>query len=406
MREIAVRSLYSKTILTLDAGWKEIKDNLDKLGYSDDEEITLDFAGITVRDTYRHFNFKDLFARKNIRFRFYNMGKEYEQLKVMAVMDGYTVDKVEHVEPKVVEKPEKKDLRIAQEVKKVKPHFTVSGHRATIVVKDIYRILGNSLSAKYIEEAAKEVLGENRSIQELMIDLRDVAVYPSVIDLFVEMKLSFERYYNVCVMFNTEDEKVIENMELYMHTKVKKKYSEDDKIAEINNIRKGTAGVLITYRKSRALDEFGRQGNGEVASARIALFNKLVTGVNSDGEKVAYAEFISFNGDTFYTREHWMLENDGEQLDELECNKVKIHINNLGIYDKFLGTKAHFARPIQESKDENIIMRSVVPDGKVVSNTYTLAERIKAVLDDFDIYYDKEELDMAIEETHMTLDNE
>lgn len=402
MRTVNVRSIYRLTILTQDSGWKEIYNKVREIA-KDGEEILLDFNGITVYEPYRHFHFKELFKMKNVRFKFYSLAKAYEQLRVMCKLEGLSDDKVIDVEPNVVEKPDKLQLKIDKYADDIMKYFDINGEVLSITVSKAYRKLNNSLTAKYIEVAAEKHIKNNPNIKELMVDLREIVVASSVIDILVDMKLHFEKDFGVEVAFNIDDEKTIENIKLHMHTKVEKEYTTKEKVKEFRKINPGTVGILIMYKKSRAKDEFGRYGKGEVLSARVAKFENVSMERLSDGDERLCAEFTSFSGNTLYTREHWLLENDGEELEKLDTNKVIVPVDEIGLYDKFLGSNAHFARPIQEDESESIIMRRIDDNGSVKNVKYNLPERIEAVFNDFNIYYDKEELNAAKIDTEMRL---
>ena len=173
----------------------------------------------------------------------------------------------------------------------------------------------------------------------------------------------------------------------------------EDKIKIISNIiPKHTVGMLARYKSSRALDKFGREGSGEIIICRAAIF----LGFKKVGD-VVNAVFLEFNGNTFYTKDHWYLDNDGEVLKRLEKNIVSMDIEDLGIYNKFLGKKYHFMEPIQTDSEGYTTMYKLDENGRVKHEKVSIPERIKLVLDDWGIKYNKELLDKCIEKTHSIL---
>ena len=72
------------------------------------------------------------------------------------------------------------------------------------------------------------------------------------------------------------------------------------------------------------------------------------------------------------------------------------------MYNKFLGSKYYFGAPIQptDDNDENTTLYSIDTDtGRLLSKDYTIPELIKAVFDDWDIEYNKEEIQYYIDES-------
>lgn len=402
---ISVKGIYGLGILSQEASWKELLHKIELMGLLKDgaENVLLDFKGINVADPYRSISFMKMLRYENLQFKFYGLGKAYEQLKIMCIMDGHSEDKVINVEREAVKKPTKIEITIASNAKELGKHFRVNGDIAEITIKEKYGQMKNSLSAKYIEKATIDLLEENPTIKEVILDLKGIDIDMPVIDVLVDIKLAIEEEYGVTIAFDIEREDIIEKIQLYLHKKVHKEYSHKEKVEEVRKIPVGTAGVLISYKKSNKLDAFGRQGNGSVASARIATFDGVTYDTDVNGNKTAYAEFTTYNKNSFYTREHWMLQNDGENLQYLNKNCTRIKIDELGVFNKFLGSKAHFARPIQEDKSESIVMWSVRPHGGVVSKEYTLPERIKTVFDDFEVQYNKEYLEEDIRDTEVEL---
>lgn len=403
MKELKVKDIYDLRILSQDDGWVKIFNKLKELGYINGEEVLLDFEDITVKEPYRREHFLEMLTIRNLYFKFYNLGKAYDLVRVQLLMDGSAEDRIINIQPEEVAKPTVVQKRVSVESNELRKYFKIEDGVMSIRVADKYSQCSNSLSAKYIENAAEDLLREHPEVKRFIVDLKGVVVSTAVINLLVDMEIHMERDMGIDVDFDIEGESTIEGYKLYRHNKLTESYDKPAKIRELKGVAVGTAGVLITYKKSRALDEFGRHGKGQVSSARIAIFEGLVRDIDSDGNKQTFAEFCAYRGNKFYTKEHWMLENDGEELEKLDQLYVRIPVGSLGLYDKFLGSDAHFARPIQEDLSENVKMREVAESGEVKTNEYTLPERMKAVFDDFGIDYNKEQLDEDIIETREKL---
>ena len=155
-------------------------------------------------------------------------------------------------------------------------------------------------------------------------------------------------------------------------------------------------GMLIKYKKSKALDDFGREGKGEVVSSRIAIYRGLKQ--SKTGQPVAMIEV--FNNNYFYTIEHWMVEHDYEEPTSLHSETLEIGLDELGVCDMFLGSKYHFLLPVQQNESETqVVIKEVDENGKNVKVRCTIPERMKIVFDSWGVKYNEESLDEAIKNT-------
>lgn len=393
---INVRSIYGYTILTQDAGWKTIYDNVIGIAEKTDEVITLDFQGIKVENPGEIKHFIELFMMDNIKFVFYNIDC-YNSLRIKAVLCGLDESKITNVEVGTVKKESKDEKKVRIKSEELIKYIRVNGDTMELVMKEVPwgTSYGNSQTAIFISVASRKVVSENKDIKKFILDITDINVKSEVLETIAQMIVDFKRDYDIDVIMNIDDPDTIDKIKLHVHIKKETAYSYGDKVKAFSKLKKGTVGILIVYKNSRALDEFGRKGHGEVRSARIALFEGMKRLKASDGDIKIYALFRTFNKDTFYTKEHWMLENDGEELNELDSSIVKKPVENMGLYSEFIGEEAHFARPIQKDNSDNIIMRCVDDSGKVVAKEYTIIERIETVFKEFGVEYDEESLEYA-----------
>ena len=94
---------------------------------------------------------------------------------------------------------------------------------------------------------------------------------------------------------------------------------------------------------------------------------------------------------------------NGEILRKPEVYDVAIPIEDIGLYDKYLGALYHFNKPIQYEPSDSITTYKINDEGGVITRKATLPEYIKLVLDDFNVRHDGEELLKAIAETNRQL---
>lgn len=199
----------------------------------------------------------------------------------------------------------------------------------------------------------------------------------------------------VTVTIHSDDEEVMNKVNIYQTLSSNKSMSVSDKLNIIKSkLSVGKVGMLIKYKDSKATDEFGRKGRGKPISCRVAIFGglKLV-------DKTPTISIRTFNGNTFFTSTHWSLEHDNAILRNLDYTDELIPIDQFGMYNDFLGSRYHFIAPIQTRKEDTITMYGLNEQGKVTHDKVTIPERIKLVLDDWEIKYDAESLDRCIKET-------
>ena len=85
---------------------------------------------------------------------------------------------------------------------------------------------------------------------------------------------------------------------------------------------------------------------------------------------------------------------------------MEIPMSEIGLCDKFLGSKTHFILPVQQSASESQkVIVDIDDDGRNVTKLCTIPERMREVFDSWGIKYDVESLEKAIEDTKKQLSN-
>jgi hypothetical protein len=152
--------------------------------------------------------------------------------------------------------------------------------------------------------------------------------------------------------------------------------------------------MLTRYEETKGRDMFGRCGSGIPRICRPAIFKGI-----QKQNGVYSVLFREYRVNTFMTKQYYYLEHDYIEHPGLRDLNTSIPIDNIGIYDSFVGRLYQFSRPIQQSAEESFVEYDIGQDGKIGTIKRTLAEHIKDVLDDFEIEYDEESLNLAITET-------
>lgn len=401
MLEVKIGDIYRYGAITQESSWKELYARLEEYGYiNNDKEILLDFEGILLNNS-ESIHFNKLLKNENIHMRFYDKDDFVRKLQLIAIMDGYNKLRFTNVEPE-------KEVQQLSPNEKAAEQFAVdfaskaiyedNGETVRLRVKDkIFQLRDLTTMAK-IKRAFEIILEDNRGIKLLILDINDIGIAERAIEDMVAMRADIQNRYKVEMAFDVEDEQYIKEIELYMHDSNKKEYSIEDKVREVIGLGKNTAGILTKYKSSRAVDNFGRHGKGEVVSSRICILKDISKSRN--GNNVRYlAKFRVFSEKTFYTQMDYAMRDEEVENNMIPSVEVVVDIAELGLTDKYLGSKYHFSLPIQEKEKDSISMYVLGEDNKPEIVRVTIPERMKYVFEDYEIEYNKLNLERAIRET-------
>ena len=357
-----------------------------------DSEINFDFKGIVIGNPCNSSSFMKLLGDPKIYLTIYNNESVAESIRIMCILNGQPTDRVTNVCTFNKNQAKKVDKQLEEMAKDLLNYFETSGNRGVLYIQRRFDQIGVARTVDYIRAALIKYVEETGN-KDLVLFTANMSIQPSVIKLLARLEDDVKPYGATLHIVSQNN---VVNVKLGLSQRVNKAdYTLEDRMdiarAKLKPLR---VGVLHQYKDGKAKDEFGRQGKGEMASSRIAI----VTGVGIGEDKMSIS-FRTYNGHKFYTKAHWMLENDGERLNELEYTDVVAHISELGIYNDFLGSKYHFVTAVQQKPDGLVDMYSINENGSVVKDVMTIPERAKAVFDDFGIKYDEESLNAYIEAT-------
>ena len=360
--------------------------------------IEFDFRGIEVNQPCSSTSFMKILANPDFHMVIYNNETTVNSIHMMCMLNGHDASRIRNVKDVFPKKPTAEELTIERMANQLMAYFETNdtGTAGVLAIHKRFDQLGTPNTVKYIESAIKKYV-ESTGVKEIEVYTRHMSIQPGVIDVIVEMVNHFA-VEGVNISIRCDDIETQNKMDLSLDLS-KAKYSKHEKFNLMKlRLKKNRVGILTKYREGRAKDEFGRQGKGEQVSSRVAIFLGFV---NVNG--VPELKFRTFNSNKLYTKDHWYLENDCELLERLEYDDTTASIDEVGIYNDFIGSKYHFSACMQWDHDGSITMYHTTPTGSVVGETVTIPQRAKMVFDDFDIEYEKESLDSYIEETNRIL---
>lgn len=447
MLEVKVKQLVGFDNLSQGKSWKLIHDKL--LEYYSEGDVMLDFLGIMVSEPWTIKEFDEILKMENIHFRFRGNDKEEldkfcNKIKIKCIMQGYKVDRIESVFTEPVRVKTKEELKIEQAAKSLRDKFEFNEElqRMEINLYKVFDQVCSTHTALGLVESVKQI-SEEQDIKEFVVISKRMYIQSNILKLFAENIITLDIDYGITLNFDMEDAKLAKELGLHIYTMVNESYTDITKLKAVLQVKVNTPGLLLKYKGSKAIDEFGRQGKGEVISNRIAIYKGIFYKSNArDYDRIENIEILSdetviadvisyannrkkivtrkilsvdniyilvnsYYGNEFMTKTEIMNNHDGELVDdngddilELKHEKTFITLNELGLMDKFLGSRYHFMRPIQQSKEENkTIVVGYDNDGRVVKKDCTIPERMKAVFLDWRVPFDGLALEKAIRET-------
>ena len=396
-------NISARSILNIDTISKGNDKPWDKLiaymeGQPKGTPIEFDFRGIEVIQPCNSNSFMKLLSNPDFRMVMYNSEETVKSIQLMCILNNQDKSRIVNIKdemPKVLTPEEKTIQRMADQLM---AYFKTNdeGTVGILPVNERFDQIGNPNTVKYIVAAVEKYV-ESTGIKEVYVNTAMISIQSSVIDALAEMVESMRKQ-GVNLTVTSDDREIQNKIEMSLDLS-KANYSSADKFQIMQNrLVPGRVGILTKYKEGKARDEFGRQGKGEKALVRVAIFLGFST---KDGQNMA--KFRTYNGNKFYTKAHWYLEKDCEELTKLEYDDIVVSADELGIYSDFIGSKYHFSTPVQYDAKSTITMYSTTETGNVVGTPMTIPERAMAVLDDFGVDYDRENLMQAIDKTYEIL---
>lgn len=397
MKEVHVRSIYN--VDTISKGnqkaWIRLMQFMaDEV--AEGEDILFDFKGIEVVQPWATEEFKKFMQDERVHIKMWCNANTVESINIMCSLTGCSSGRAVNEEVVVEKKASKEEIQIGRMANELQRYFEDdeddSTHTSLMIFKRFDQI-GVPITVDYAEAAIRKYCKDNNKTF-VSFEARNIAIQPSVIKNVTALISKFASE-GIKLEINSFDSEVMTKVGIYQSLECSNVGNEQDKLRLIKKaLYPGKVGMLQKYKTSKAVDELGRRGKGQVLSCRVALYRGLER--TKEGVNV---KFTSYDGTYFYTRHHWGLEHDNEVLKELKCEELSIPIDQFGMYDDFLGSQYHLLAPVQLREQDTITMYGVDDSGSVTYNKLTIPERIKAVFDDWGIEYDQESLQLYIQKT-------
>ena len=287
-----LKEFYNVDTISQDKGWKRVHEAIGELT----EDLCIDFTDINIIEPWQCTEFKHLIKEPHLYMKFVNNEEVVNRIKMMCIIDGLDENRIENI---TIELPKEKT---AEEKKAEKygmqliPYFDISTDGvATLELEKRYDQIQSTNTMSYIDYAIKE-LHKTQDINEFILKFGDLKTLPNVLQVVADMMVEYEGM-GMHLLIDSNDKEVLDSMGLFIYNSTNKDYSTEERKAMIHdNLKDMTPGILVKYKKSKAVDEFGREGKGEIVSSRIALFKGIVHDTKS-GEVCASIQ--TFNNNYF-----------------------------------------------------------------------------------------------------------
>lgn len=403
MREVLVREIY--TVDTISKGnfkaWLKLMDFI-KNEIKPDEDVMFDFKGIEVIQPWATNEFKQFMQDERVHIKLWSSEGTVNSINIMCTLGDSSSGRAVNEQVAVEKKLSKEELQIIAMANELQKYFEVDENDKTVATLNVgkrFDQVGVPITVDYIREALMKFAKEHE-VKRLRLNVVGIIIQASVIKNITNVISALEKE-GIKLEILSNDEEVKNKIGMYQSLEGNDVSTENDKLRVIKaQLKPGKVGMLIKYKESKAVDEFGRRGKGKPLNCRVAIYNGLKRG--KDG--IIRLKFTTFNGNTFFTSAHWRLEHDNDELDNgPEHEELSISVKEFGMYNEFLGSKYHFITPVQIKPEHSMTMYGLDQSGKVTHTKMTIPERIKAVLDDWGYKYDNESLQSYIQKTREVL---
>lgn len=251
-----------------------------------------------------------------------------------------------------------------------------------------------------------------QGIEKVQFRIGGISIVDEMIPFLVQKLYDVKYKRGIDIYLGTKDEELCDYLnQFYISRKIKKFNA---KLKECKDCV-GRVGMLYRYQYSKKTDLCGRQGEGKVNFTSIAILREV-------NESNGFVTFLEFEPKSFRTYIDSKAESDnGTYVDDRILDSYPITIKHesgddvmlfaretiysvvdIGLYDQFLGRRAHFDE-VTQYFPKNYGMHTLDENNNLVFEEYTLPEKVMEVLLDYKIDFDELFLEKNILKTKTEL---
>ena len=387
--ELVKLSQYVKMdYVSSEKGWGYIYNAIKDI----DADTRIDMTDVQVSMTTDSSNFVNILNLPHIFLKMKCDENSENEIKIFMTMDNIPNEKVEFVERVVAPVKDKNAEKIEKNTQiMMNSIFKIEGDHYVLKFSDGY----SHLSTSFIDEVIFRSIhkkSEESGVKKFIADFSDIVIedvtmtnIANRISQLIDLGITIE------AISNNKGQQNILNIAL--NNAMTAKMTVADKAAIVKKMFKGKPipGIYLLYQMSKSVDTFGRSGKGAPIMVRIATLNSI--------DDSGTMKFTTYNKDTFFTKEQWCIEHDGETLESLDTQEFTTDVASFGFMNEFMGANGHFLRAAKQDPSETtMVVASIDDNGQCIKKLCSLAERMKIVFDSWGIEYDHDIMEESIKE--------
>ena len=442
MKEIDIREELGLSIIKTNETWLKVLNYVESLG---EEDVKLVFDFVSCYSPLDLSNFRRLIAKNNIYAEFIDCKPELsdelaKNINLTCILDGYKEGRftAKCFKQKIETPPISVTTAADRICNQLAEKAIINEETGICDVRycDIYTQLGSPNTIQGIISAILKIY-EEKGAKNYILYFSDYSINPEIVDALANKIVQLSNKYDISVDVDMEDEDTINYYKSSLYKYTSTDITIQRKFRGFQKLKYNTAGQLIKYKHTRAVDNLGREGHGKKVASRVAVYRGLATlngykkTVNmipkeildkytvDNEEEILYnekGEQLSFNNiyiiidelplKYFQTHAYFSCSDDEEEnelayMDSLPFQTQKIPLTHIGLYGEFIGRRYHFLEPWQESLEESEkVITGFDSNNFIHHEVLTVPQRIKLVFDDWEVDYNKEELNKAIEKNN------
>lgn len=390
MRKVNVGEFLNVTQITLSDTADDMWQRLIDVASEEDTEVEFDFEGVYLDRPWCSTGFNRLMENERVHLTVYYDEVLKDTIDIMCAFKGVKQNRVKNIETAVEKVAPKINKEVEILYNRFKENFNIENGKATIVLSDYISQIGTTDTVEALRKAVEDFSRE-QGVTDFTFYTEFIGIETHLINTIALMVVELKQH-SINLEIKSDDEEIQSLLDTAVNLQKRVGLTERGKIDVITEVlTKNCVGMLSTYKETKRKDLFGREGDGEVVVSRPAIFRGIQIENNT-----FYLVIDEYNGRNFVTKLDYALDNDGDEHTGIKFERKRIHINEIGIEDEFIGSRYLFELPVQECIEDSITVYTTTED-TIETEEILFPEFLKKVFTDFGVAFDTSKLDQSIE---------
>jgi len=396
MKVLNVKDVYPYDTLSAsnDNGWKRVLAAVSE----ENEDVVLDFKDLLVTDPWNNRFFLSVIRGKGKVIRLYDSEDTATGIKGFSLLNNVkiSVENIKSESLKVRDSVEDSRLNAAYErkINILKKVCRVENGVGYIKVFEVFENLGN---VETVESIGKVIPIMFEGVKLVKVELGHATIQENMYKLLMNI-VKEQKNRGVQVKIVSEDTKNKSNIQIYKDMKINIGRDEKYKILK-DKLVPNMPVMISTFRRSKSLDELGREGEGKEIAINPAVIKKIIETEDREGNTVYKLVVDLYKASNFVSKLSYAWDNDGGKHPGISKITQEINIMDLGFMNEFVGRRRHVYGPVHSDRSLGIEMYVGAENGSVNKVKMAIPECMRIVFDDFGVEYDRDFLNECIERT-------